>query len=253
MAAQRDANAEALAGHPHEPLPRRRGPRCMSSPHCRIPASYLARYGAPKGFWLHLAIGRSTTLVARHAVEDASQLSVGPARMPTWPDHATFVGHRLDLLCLLERPPFSAKELILPWASGAPRRVWVASQHAWKDARGPVCQWYPADSGLPVAGITYRFAGDHVTAAALAELTRGADLILGRSSRPGRRSRLEERTGLALAERGEQMHREHPSLTWEAIARRLNTTERSLRTYRADLARERLGVGQLRAFGDDAS
>jgi hypothetical protein len=146
--------------------------------------------------------------------------------------------------------------MVLPWAMGARRRVWVVLQRAWRERGGPVCSWLAPASGVPGAGISYYFGSERPSAAAIAELGRGADLLLGRGPRPGRRSRFEDGSGLDIAERANEMHRLHPSLTWAAIARRLNTTERSLRTYRADLAREQLGMehrprGPLTLHGEE--
>lgn len=238
-------------------------PRCLVSPRCRPAADMLARVDLPPdlpAFWVHLGpIGAQTPLamhrefvslmhppppnLATHRDDHERRTLVAPRRalfttLDARPELLAFRGWHLDHLALTQRRPGQARPLVVTRTGQASIVVWPVAAIAWKTADGPYAELLLAP-GDDSPEVVWHFGLARVTADGQAELQRATDLLLGRASHIGRPSRLADPHGRLLAERAERMKRERPGMTWEQVAGLLGADPRTLRTYRADLRRDR--------------
>jgi hypothetical protein len=171
------------------------------------------------------------------ALTDRRQRRCSSRSHLTRPEHRPFQGFSLALLCLTARPAVPARAHVAPPGGLAPV-LYVVAGAAWKRPDGPYAELvgYLAD-GRP--NVRLCLAGHRLSADLAAELNRADDLLSGRSVPVGRPSLAETGAWRVIAERAEQIRAEHPGLSWRVIAEVLGVDERTLRTYRRMLERER--------------
>jgi hypothetical protein len=228
----------------HSPL------TCPHSPRCLPAVDLLRRLGEPDDApwrWVHpgpidphrtpLTLHTRAVLRKNGGGGGAQERDERPPRLiatpAVWRGHA---GYHLDLFGVTEPRPFLARRL--PELGPEFSRFWVLYAVAWLHGDGPAAEWEVVP-GAATARTRFLFPGESQPSVWLDEARRCSDLLLGRASRPGRKSRLADPAWLALGEQAERRLASSPGLTMGELAADLHLDVRNLRTCLADYRRER--------------
>ena len=206
--------------------------------HCRQLTRILPSRGIAadaRAVWLHLGpIGTRTMPVIAHGDQPFCRRIAGlgdPPVVRTWRSCRPYVGFRLHLVGLVERPQTTAARPIAI-GLGASSLLYLVYAAAELRVDGPYAEWEVEPGGG--ATISYRFTNDRPPRYEdLAELGRCLELLRLANPRPGRKPLYTDAAPLELAEQAAALRAAYPWLSYPLIAARLGVSERTLRRYRA--------------------